>query len=925
MDRQQQFLRGLGLAGALSVLIALPAKSEIAQVTNVRVNPTSSGLEVILETADGKPLQVFSYSYGETFVADVITTQLRLPAGNAFRQDNPAPGITSIEVIPLDTYSIRVIVTGETGVPTAQVSNSKQGLVLSLNPGTETTAQQPAPTRPTRPSQQPSIEGPPAPIPTPPSGQQPTLPTIPTSPDTEPETETPIPRPSPDAGEPDVQTPSTPPSREPGAEIPPLPSTGPDSTQTEAERPVDLIVTATRTAEEVEDVPRSVTVIEREQIEEQATFSRNLPDILGQTVPGLGAPNQSYRSFGQSLRGRRPLVLIDGVPVSTNLSTAYVTELRSIDPSAIERVEVIRGPSAVYGEGATGGVINIITRSPGEEGITSTIQADLTNSLSHIEDSFGSNVVYGISGRQGNVDFTTSASVVKVGGVFDAEGDRIPLAEVDASDSTTINLLGKVGLDITDEQRIQLTFNHFRDTQEVKYVTDPAVDEDEDDEKARALRRNLQFIGVTGPQNLNTVATLDYSNQDIFGSRVQAQAYFRHNASGGAYFDNRIFEPESPTDVVNSRQETERLGGRLQIDTPFSEAASLLWGVDYVNEDIAQTFQVFDPEEFDASGGTVLRKIGERVFVPPYEVNNLGLFAQAQWDVSEQFLLSGGLRHERIGLSVNDYITSEDQPIEGGDRDFDATVFNAGLVYKATEEVSFFTNFAQGFSIPDFGRILRRPPEGFVAVNSDLQVTEPIKTNNYELGIRGQWSQVQVSLAGFYNTSKLGSTLQEEENGRLQIVRAPQRIYGAEATVDWQPTDTWQLGGTASWTEGESDDDEDGEYLALDSSNIQPIKLTAYIENQTTPGWSNRLQLLFSGNRSAGFEAGLDGAPIESYITVDYLSSIQIGRGTLQIGVQNLLNEQYSTVQSQWLGGFLDSLDTAARGRTVTVGYSLSF
>jgi iron complex outermembrane receptor protein len=57
------------------------------------------------------------------------------------------------------------------------------------------------------------------------------------------------------------------------------------------------------------------------------------------------------------------------------------------------------------------------------------------------------------------------------------------------------------------------------------------------------------------------------------------------------------------------------------------------------------------------------------------------------------------------------------------------------------------------------------------------------------------------------------------------------------------------VGVTATWTEGENNVNNDGKYLALNSITVAPLKLTAYVENQTLKGWRNRLQLLYSGNR----------------------------------------------------------------------------
>jgi iron complex outermembrane receptor protein len=84
-----------------------------------------------------------------------------------------------------------------------------------------------------------------------------------------------------------------------------------------------------------------------------------------------------------------------------------------------------------------------------------------------------------------------------------------------------------------------------------------------------------------------------------------------------------------------------------------------------------------------------------------------------EWNIDDSVILSGGIRHERLGLNVNDYTTFNERQIEGGDRKFNATLFNTGAVYKINDTFNVFGNFSQGFSVPDFGRILRQPPAEF--------------------------------------------------------------------------------------------------------------------------------------------------------------------------------------------------------------------
>jgi len=265
--------------------------------------------------------------------------------------------------------------------------------------------------------------------------------------------------------------------------------------------------------------------------------------------------------------------------------------------------------------------------------------------------------------------------------------------------------------------------------------------------------------------------------------------------------------------------------------------------------------------------------------------------------------------------------------LEGGELDFSDTVFNIGAVADLSDSVNVFAKFSQGFSAPPFGDVLRSLPAGFVVDNSAFEDLQPQKVDEYEIGIRGNWETVNASLSAFYNFSELGTSLVEPEDPSdfLQLQRAPTRIYGIEGTVDWQATENWTLGGIVSWNKGESDPNDTDNFEPLSSLEIQPLKLTAYVENQTTPGWRNRLQLLVVGSRDEAFEEGIDSASIESYAVLDYISSIQIGNGTLNIGIENLLDNQFFPVFRQILGARNPDNQIAAPGRTITINYSLSW
>ena len=691
------------------------------------------------------------------------------------------------------------------------------------------------------------------------------------------------------------------------------PGTGVAATEDDA---IQVVVTATRTEEDILNVPRSVTVVEREEIEEQSRLNRNLFEILGTTVPGFGPPNQSDRPNAQSLRGREALILIDGVPQDSNFFDS--TGLSSFDPSIVERIEVVSGPTGLYGSGASGGVVNIITRRP-EEPFTVRADVGVSAGLGELEgDSFAYNLGFGFSGFEGNVDYLFNFAGQFNNQFYDAEGDRIPQSDPTLAGATIFNIFGRLGFVITGEQRLQLSVNHASDRREIDFISDPIVRTIPGRQTARALPVDFEFDGVDRPGNRTTSVNLNYSHDDLFGSRLQAQAYYWDNQLTGLPFDDR----GGFLDIVSSDLfEAEAFGGRLQIETPLAQPVSLLWGADYRNERNERPGNILDPDAFDQG---ILRSIGQTNEIPPYFIDQLGLFGQIQWDVTPNLALSGGIRQEFVGLSADDYTTFFGRDIEGGNVNFDATVFNAGLVYRATDNISLFTSFSQGFSIPLLFTLFD-PPPGFT-FEGGFEELEPQTVDNYEIGVRGRWGDLQASVSGYYAFSELGTFLQNiPGTASSRLVRAPQRNYGVEAAVDWQPGDQWQLGAAVGWNEGESDPDDDGEFTALSTFDVQPWKLTAYIENQTTPTWSNRLQLLYSGNRDRGFEAGVDGVAIEDYVTLDLISQLQIGDGVLSLGIENLLDNQYFPVFSQVGGAFNDANYRAAPGRRVSLSYSITW
>lgn len=124
-----------------------------------------------------------------------------------------------------------------------------------------------------------------------------------------------------------------------------------------------ITVTASRTEQSVNTVLSSVTIIDRQEIEllQPKSILELLNSVAGIDISQQGGRGQSSSIFMRGTNSNHTLVLLDGIRISS--ATLGTTNIQTIAPSQIERIEVIKGPrAAVWGSDAIGGVIQIFTR-----------------------------------------------------------------------------------------------------------------------------------------------------------------------------------------------------------------------------------------------------------------------------------------------------------------------------------------------------------------------------------------------------------------------------------------------------------------------------------------------------------------------------------------------------------------------------------
>ena len=655
-----------------------------------------------------------------------------------------------------------------------------------------------------------------------------------------------------------------------------------------------IVESAFRTETPIDEATRSVTVVTSEEIREQKAVTRNVGDILSQTTPGFSPSTEAQTDFGQTLRGRPFLTLIDGVPQTTPLRDGR-RSLNSIDAEAIERIEVVRGGTALYGFGAQGGLVNIITKRPEEGEFNARARAGLGFSATHPDDSFRWEAGAGASGRIGGVDYLADASFLDRDDFFDADGDRLPAdptgAQGGLSDSDVVNLLGKVGYNWdNDRQRVQLSGLYYDFEQDPDFGGISFEGDPDRNVKTPAVRGNPN---PTNPGTENVNVNLEYTHEDVFGSEVEAQLY---------YADLDVAFGKFPG-FQQTRIESEKVGGRLTIETPVAFDPlpfTVAWGVDALTDTTAQT------------------GIGEgfSVAAPELDQEAFAGFAQVEVPLGDVALVTGGVRHEVIDVHAPDFLQTSGNLVEGGTIEFDETVFNLSGTVFLTDALDLYGGFSQSFNIPELGRVIRTFPFD----RAEQAETEAETIDHYELGLRYIENRWDASIVGFFNESDNGTSFDQN----LDIVKAPEEIWGVEVAANARPTDRLGFGGTLTWMEGQVDLDDDGDFEEdLPTTRIPPLKVTGHVEYQVADWWNARVQGLYSGERDPDSTQFGGTGDIEDYVVFDVYSSFAVGPGDLEVGVQNLFNNEYTPVLNQAYD--LSFAFARAPGTSITAAYELEF
>lgn len=704
-----------------------------------------------------------------------------------------------------------------------------------------------------------------------------------------------------------------------------------------------IVVTAARTILPPNALPLTIDVIGKDSLDQQIAISGSVTDAVATLTPSFSPTRQKLSGAGETLRGRSPLYAINGIPQSTPMRDGSRDGF-TVDGFFVDRVELIYGSNALQGIGGTGGIVNQVTvGAPRTEGLSGRLLLQGTADDGFSKDGLGGKVAGLVQYKAGRFDATFGAAWEKRGAFYDGEGRRIGinLTQGETQDSKALSLFARLGYEVTDTMRLDLIASRFELKGDGDYV---------------AVAGN-RLTGVptsaahgTPPgksaQNRTESVALSLTDSDLGGGNFVSQIFFNRSRDtfGGEINTQATFQDPALAPVGTlfdqSQNRSRKLGAKISYEraVPGFEDLTVTLGFD----------ALFDKTE------QALIATG-RVWVPPSDFRSLAPFGQANLKLFDGIVrVAGGVRWENVRIKIDDYHTLASTTfracsatvttncgvstyggvdVAGAKPSFKDLLVNGGVIVEPWDGIRAYASYAEGFTVPDIGRITRSVGEAGFSVNS-IGV-DPIVSNNREIGLEVKRGPLDASAAYFWSSSDKGQLLIQGTDRNFDVQRLRIEIQGLELNLGARlPIDGLKLNVGYAHIKGLFDSDAsrgapDGIVdTDLDGVNISPDRVNLSASYAKGP-LSALVQTQFFLSRS--FHA-MEGKPqpnqannFGGYNITDASIRYDTGFGGLSLSVQNLFDKFYIDYSSDTRLPTDNFAFFAGRGRTFTLGWDYRF
>jgi hemoglobin/transferrin/lactoferrin receptor protein len=574
----------------------------------------------------------------------------------------------------------------------------------------------------------------------------------------------------------------------------------------------EVLVSTGRNDTYLRNSPFSELVVGSTEI--AAKPSQSLSDVLRQE-PGISLMRDGIWGTEVSIRGlnrENVIALIDGSRIAT--STDVAARLSMIDMNDIERVEIIKGASSsIYGSGATGGIVNIITRPP-----EFTDNLSLKGNLSS-----GFNSVNNLGVYSGSVYGGDSFWSAKLTGSYRKAGDiQTPAGEMKNSQFEDYSISGALDLIPFDKNLLKFGYQLFK-ANNVGIPGGSAVfpsiaDIRYPDEKREMISAGYEISNIS---DIFYKLSVNYSFQDINRDVENIPHIIQNVPASGT-------SPAKRVSVLKITPDADHKNNNLQLQANFllAEANNLAAGIDYWdrsytgNRQKYELIQAFNPQ--GAVINTINEVIGDKP-LPDSKYKSLGLFAQDEASlIKDKLSLSLGGRIDKIDVHGESTLTPEYTIVNGTinyspagqiqlwnttdahDISYSA---NTGLKYSLLANLDLTLSLGLSFRSPSLEERFQYIDQGsYVLVgNPDLKSE---KGKSADLGIRYYLPDVKIVGSVFYNYfNDLVSQIPGQFEGRPAYINTnvgEARMYGFDFRGDYNIYGSMVIYTSASYVKGDN-------------------------------------------------------------------------------------------------------------------------
>ncbi|HYS10494.1 MAG TPA: TonB-dependent receptor [Myxococcales bacterium] len=471
-------------------------------------------------------------------------------------------------------------------------------------------------------------------------------------------------------------------------------------------------------------IPASVHVLDAGKL--QRAGNPTLPELLASQVPALSLSDEQGNSYQPDLllRGFQATsvtgvpqgvsVFLDGVRV--NEPTAEEINFDLLPTDDLERIEVIPGPSVLFGRNTLGGAINLVTRRGGEEGAAAAEASAGSAGFRRIRGS--------LSGRAGPADLYLSGTGTHEDGWRDATGARLGKLFVKAGlrGGESDAALSYQHVDNRIEQAGPLPASELARDRSANYTPGdffaPRLDQ-----LALNARHDFGELFTLSANGFGRLLHVEQFNVNLAGDN--SRLFSRTGSAGGTIQLDRAAPLLGRSNVLTAGIEYAHSAVEVSVFNESSDGTAR--NLETHVRDGQDTFAAYVQDTFQITRGL----LGER--------DELVLTAAARWDL---------IRHE---------ITDHSPPAAGRENASGVYVFRrldplVGLNYNPSRDLGFYLSWSQGFRAP---ALLELTCSGPAAICPGLQAgtapdpsLKPVRATNLEIGLRARllpWLSGQLS------------------------------------------------------------------------------------------------------------------------------------------------------------------------------------